>query len=567
MSESLKVAANNTRQNFQGLIPPAEGLGIIKALEQLAVAMGKQGTKVIKLDAGLPNHKRPPEVQQALRDYAEEEYGPYSRYPNKKEGDGKDPISEGAVLDIGAQYHTKITGVETSKERIVLTEGSTPALNHYIRMMAMQKARTDGKRLGEGCALEIFQLSYPLYELPAKDVGVEISDGIKLNTQIDVQDGMAVQSKSWSLNKESLRQSFETNRDKVTTFVFSDPANPSGYKLSKEETDFVAEELLKDFHYRKAHGVAAKMVIQDIAYLTMRKDNSEKPYLLVHAFDKMIEAEHDETRKQELRECRETILTVHSLSKAAGLPGDRVAYTEGNPELVNALRESYTRDMLSYSNASLHIAKACFEAGINGSLNTNENQAIMQEYGKRVDTFERGANAGYFNLLAEKELKLTKEEIRATMPFPNQSGGSFFTVMNMKPLVGQPVSQEFVQEVKDSIAQIPNEGIRNTFGEVFKNGIINESDLPLYFMFRTQQLTGTALSAVPLKDGTIRISVGDTHIPMVQEAVRVAQQFFEKDETYLEGIRAMCEKKPETEVGVLRYVIDKVTHFVHEIAA
>ncbi len=559
----------DARHLFKGVIPAPAGLGIIKALEKLGVVLKQEQIPMIQFDAGLPCHDRPQNVKDELGNYAEKDQAPYSRYPYGE------AICEDDVLPEAARFHEAVTGIHTEPDRLVLTEGSTPALNHMIRMFPMEKARKDGKRLGEGCALETFELSYPLYDLPANEAGMytkedprytpgggEITKMIKLNTEIEVGDGFAIKSKSWKLNRQSLIDSFTANRDRATTMVYSNPANPTGYALSEAEEDFVAGELLKDFQYRKAHGVPAKLVIEDIAYITMMADDNYKPYLLVHAFDKMIreeeaKAQPDKEKLQQMHECKETVVTTHSLSKAAAVAGDRVAYTEANPAIVNALRESYTREMLSYSNAGLHAALGALAAG-------KPDRTVMKEYSERSKYLEEGINNAYFKTVAEADPKLdfTEEQLRTTMPFPNKADGSFFTVMNLKPLLGQKVDPEFVDKVKSYIAKIPNEGLRNSFGEVFANGVINEKDLPLYFLFKTLEHGGAAVSTVGLKDATIRFSTGVTDLPDVERAVKATEAFFKNDPAYLNGVKEFMQKVPTTTVDT-HYTID-VSHLAEK---
>jgi aspartate/methionine/tyrosine aminotransferase len=535
---------NNVSNLFLDLIPKPQGLGIIKALAELATVFEKEKIAVLKFDAGLPDHERPDSVGKALIEYGNQKEAPYSRYPSK-EGS----ISESSVLPSAVQYHKEVVGIESDVSRFVLTEGSTPALNHMIRMMALEKAKADGKKIGENCVLETFELSYPLYSLPANDVGISVSSSIKLETEIDIEDGKVIQSKPWQLNKNSLEQSFINNRDKVTTFVFSSPSNPSGYNLSVDETDFIAEKLTEDLKYRKENGLPAKLVIQDIAYITMMHDDNFKPYTLVHSFNKLIEQEKNKTeinqeRLELLEQAKETVLTIHSLSKAAGLPGDRVAYTEGNPELINYLREAYTRDMLSYSNSGLHIAKAAFEAGA-------PDRNVMNEYSHRIEALEEGINKSYYKVIADLNIPANSKQIKDTMPFPNKCSGSFFTVMNLKPLVGQQVDIDFVNKVQSYIDKIPNEGIRNSFGKIFENNQINEKDLPLYMMFKTLEHSGTAISTVPLKDGMVRFSVGITPVDDVKKSVASISEFFNNDPLYKEAVLSCIQKSPQDKLAEL----------------
>lgn len=522
-------------------IPEPQGLGIIKALAELATVFEKEKIPVLKFDAGLPDHERSDLVGKALIEYGNQKEAPYSRYPSK---DGA--ISEASVLPYAVKYHEEVVGISSDVSRFVLTEGSTPALNHMIRMMPLEKAKADGRTIGENCVLETFELSYPLYSLPSNDVGVSVSSSIKLETEIDIEAGKVIQSKPWQLNKNSLEQSFINNRDKVTTFVFSSPSNPSGYNLSVEETDFIAEKLVEDLKYRKENGLPAKLIIQDIAYITMMHEDNFKPYTLAHSFNKLIEQEKnkpapDQERLELLEQTKETVLTVHSLSKAAGLPGDRVAYTEGNTELINYLREAYTRDMLSYSNAGLYIAKSAFESGA-------PNRDVMNEYSLRIQALEDGINKSYFRVLSELEKPLGKQQIKETMPFPNKCSGSFFTVMNLKPLVGQEVGEEFINKVRGFIDQIPNEGIRNSFGEIFEGSKINEKDLPLYMMFKTLEFSGTAISTVPLKNGMVRFSVGITPVDDVNKAVNSISKFFNNDPIYKKAITEQIERSPSSNI-------------------
>lgn len=563
--------------SFADMLPTPEGLGIIKSLDELATILGKEekdGQKVntvLKFAAGLPDHKRPKQVQAELHKYADLEYAQYARYPT---GTG---INEDDVREDAAKYHTEVSGIATDKSRIALSEGSTPALNHLIRMMPLQKAKKrneDGSfpALGQGCVLELFEQSYPLYKIPANQMNMTLENGgitqlIKLDTDVTVEDGKPLQSKPWKLNKASVIKSFEANRDKIATLVFS--SNPSGSNFDKEETDFLAQELLKDFEYRTTHEpkIPAKLVIQDIAYFTMRAPGTE-PYLLVHAFDKMIEEQSKILPRTEevaakllmMKRCKETIITEHSLSKAEGVAGDRVAYAEGNPTLINALRETYTQDMLSYSNAGLHAAKGAYAAGMDHERQL-ETAEIMKEYFTRRDALEQGMNRAYSKLLADKGLELTQDQIEGTMPFPNSSSESFFTVMNLKPLLGQPVDPDFVARVQSYIDQIKDEGIRNSFGTIFKDGKINEDDLPLYFMFKTQELssTHTAVCAVPLKNsgGLIRFSVGITPVDKVNQAVEAASEFFQKDPTYLRGIASYHKDTPATQIDTKFKVIER----------
>lgn len=535
------------RKLFGSLIPEPQGLGIIKALAELATVFEKEKIPVLKFDAGLPDHERPDSVGKALEEYSKQKHADYSRYPRRKGA-----ISEASVLPSAVEYHKEVIGIESDVSRFVLTEGSTPALNHMIRMMPLEKAKADGRTIGENCVLETFELSYPLYSLPSNDVGVSVSSSIKLETEIDIEAGKVIQSKPWQLNKNSLEQSFINNRDKVTTFVFSSPSNPSGYNLSVEETDFIAEKLVEDLKYRKENGLPAKLVIQDIAYITMMHDEDFKPYTLVHSFNQLIEQEKnkpapDQERLELLEQTKETVLTVHSLSKAAGLPGDRVAYTEGNPELINYLREAYTRDMLSYSNAGLHIAKVAFESGA-------PNRDVMNEYSLRIQALEDGINKAYFGVMSDLNTPATQKQIKDTMPFPNQCSGSFFTVMNLKHLVGQEVNSEFIENVKSYIDKIPNEGIRNSFGKIFENNKINEKDLPLYMMFKTLEHSGTAISTVPLKDGMVRFSVGITPVDDVNKAAASISEFFNNDPCFKNAVLNHIERCPSSNLETSYYI-------------
>ena len=602
--------------HFDGMLPTPEGLGIIKSLDSLANVLGKEfnetqpdGTvlrKVLKFAAGLPHHARPAQVGGELNKYADMEHADYARYgwrPGDRFED-RDGITEADVLIDAARFHAQITGIpvpeteegkKSAVKRFVLTEGSTPALNHLIRMMPLQKAKMLEKQpdgtfkyppLGAGCVLETFELSYPLYEIPAQQMNMyreddpagratpdngRITASIKLDTDISVEDGQAIKSNAWKLNKASLTASFEANRDKTATFVFSNPSNPSGFSLSKDEMDFMAGELLKDFEYRRTHNVPAKLVIEDIAYITMM-DKTHPPYLLTHAFDAMIKAEQEKAQPDEARillmkQCKETVITEHSVSKALGVAGDRVAYTEGNPALVNALRESYTQDMLSYSNAGLYAAKGAFQAGID----PNEQDAIagtMQTYFNRVKALETGMNNAYFQMLGTEKLALTKEQLDGTMPFPNNSSGSFFTVMNLKPLIGQEVTPELIAEIRKYIGRIDNEGIRNSFDNpapLFKDGKINdEKDLSLYFMFKTHELsaTHTAVCPVPLQDGRVRFAVGITDENEIARAVEAAGDFFQKDEAYKRGVASFHAEEPATTIDP-KYTVD-VSHLAEK---
>lgn len=554
------------RELFGNMIPPASGLGIIKALEVLASRMEKDGKTVIKFDAGLPDHARDKKVKDELALYAQDDFAHYARYqidPSK--------INEQSVLPDAYKYHTEVVGLDVAKDtnhfqdknetpegRFLITEGSTPVLNHAIRLQAMEKARLDGRALGEGCVLELFELTYPLYELPAKDAGMTVANGgvtkdIKIFSKIDVKDGQPIVSQPFQIDRASLSASFDRNRHKVATLVFCNPANPSGYKLSEDEMDFMADELLQDFRIRRLDGIPAKLVIEDIAYLTMMHDENDKPYTLAHAFHKKIDAElakdkPDHALIQELRACRETVLTIHSLSKAAAEAGDRVAYTEGNPVLINALRELYVRDMLSHSNPPLHAARGAFQAG-------KPPREVMGGYSERVKTFEQGMNDAFFNVVAQDDMALTEAQIQRALPFSNQSSGSFFTVMSLKPLLGQAIDPATAENVKTWIGRIENEGIRNSFGKVFENDTINdEKDLALYFMFKTLEHGGKAISCVPLSGGMVRFSMGMTPVDKVQEAVEAAKQFFAEDPVYR---RAIAERGPDAKVEAA-YRIDSL---------
>ncbi len=542
---------------FFGQIPKPAGLGIIKALEVLSTIKGREGDHITQFGAGLPDHKRPKKVNERLSEYAQKEKAEYSRYPVDDNS-----ISEAKVLPYAAAYHKEVVGVDSTPDRFVLTEGSTPALNILIKMQAKEKAKLDGKRTGENCVLEVFQLTYPLYEIPAEDAGIKVDRGIKLDIELDIQDGQPVVSKSFQLNKQSVKDTLVRNRMKTVVRAFSDPSNPSGYKMTNDETDWYTNELFEDYLVRKENLIPAAITIQDIAYLTMMHDDNYKPYLLCHAVDKMIKEETEKNpgseRLTSLKEFKETIVTVHSLSKAAAEAGDRVAYTEGNPVIIEALRESYTREMLSFSNASLYAAMGAFEAGM-------PDREVMKEYSKRVIALEEGVNQEYFKVISKNGMEMSKEQIAATIPFPAKSSGGFFTVMNLKPLVGAEVPAEFVDKVKADIARIDNEGIRNSFGEVFKDNKISEKDLPLYLMYKTLEHGDVGVSTVALRDGMVRFSTGRTPIDDVNKAIGSLGQFFAKDMVYLNAVKNYRDKIPSSELSELYTITEQGV--AHKVAA
>lgn len=537
----VESSTRSTREIFGNFMPKPAGLGSIKALAELGTVLRNDGLEVLALDAGLPDHKRPEKVKERLREYADLDHDDYARYPRLP-----GQISEATVLPYVAEYHKAVVGLDRTIRNFTLTEGSTPALDILITMMALEKARQDKKALGEACCLETFELSYPLYPIPSDDVAMSHTGTIKIRTELDIQDGEVIQPKPWQLDRQSVTDSFEYQRNNfdVSVFTFSSPANPTGYQPSNDETDFMAQEVLKDYILRKGAGKAAKLVIEDIAYITMVHDDNAKPYTLAHAFEKMIseEAAKGESADTELltnmKEAMRTIVTVHSLSKAAAEAGGRVAYSEGDEKIISQIREVYTRRMLSYANAGLYAALGAFEAGA-------PDREVMQEYSRRVKALENGMNETYFSLIEREDLAMTVGGIKETMPFPAISSGSFFTVMNLKPLVGQEVSEEFVARVRGFIEQIDNEGMKNSFGEIFKGGKINEKDLPLYFMMKTLEHGGTAVTCVPLYDGMVRFTVGITKIDEVEKAVASAREFLLNDPAYLRGVKEMAEKEQQ----------------------
>ena len=539
MSEDfIPEQRRDTREIFGGFLPKPAGLGSIKALAELGAVLKANGNDILFFDAGLPDHARPQEVKNNLMVYAEMDHADYSRYP-RLEGQ----ISEALVFPLAAKYHADVIGIHRSQDRFALAEGSTPILDILIKMMTMQKARTDGKALGKDCGLETFQLSYPLYKIPAEDVVMTVSRSMFIETTLDVVDGQPIQPEPWKLNKQSVIDSFKHQRDnfQLSVFVFSSPANPSGYKLSNDETDFLAEEILRDYKLRRERNLPAKLVIEDIAYITMMHDDEVRPYTLVHAFERMIAEENrkrgaaDKQLLSDLTEAMSTVVTVHSLSKAAGEAGDRVAYAEGDETIISQVREAWTRMILSYANASLYAAKGAFEAG-------PPSREVMSEYSRRVKALEGGMNEAYFSLIEREDIALSAETIRETMPFPARSGGSFFTVMNLKPLIGQKVSDEFISQVQAYIDQIGNEGIRRSFGNIFVGGRINESDLPLYLMMKTLEYGGTAVSCVPLQDGMVRFAAGITPVADVKKAVAATKEFMLRDPAYLTGVKEIAAK-------------------------
>ena len=471
--------------------------GPIMAMMKLLEVREKQGINDIAFAAGLPDHEVPREIKEALSAMAEADRSPYSKY------DPTSAWSEETLRPGIAAFHERHFGFKFPEAQVGISLGSTTALD----AVASITQRAESKAL-------VIDPFYPLVSLPVKRYGGTVDNSTKLFTEIDVEDGAPRQSKRWQLNMVSLWDALENNRESATMLYLNFPSNPTGYSPTPEEYQQIANILADDIMMRRELGLGSIVILEDIAYATMMHDG-KKFYGINNAVHDLLEKTTDPERREILQELAESSVTAHSFSKAFAIAGDRVAYyASAGKELFAAVNTKLAEVVLTQPRGTLAAMKGALDIG-------DVNHNSMQEYSHRLRAFERGFNAVTEKWMVSKQPKEVDVAskgfmcfVRRKLPVQAEADAGFFSTAMVKLLIGLAIKPETVEKLESQISLIEKESIRRELDGIFADGKINDArDAALWLLAEAN------VGAVPLTNGRLRFSVGQTDGESIKEAL------------------------------------------------
>ncbi len=476
--------------------------GIIYSLMMLNEVLTKKNNNTIALAAGLPDNEVTGGISAEMISAAQSLTAPYPKY------DPSSKWKESHLWPKMAQFHQEMTGLECDPNHFRFSQGSTPAIYAMIQSLLLNDPQ--GKLL-------TISPGYPLYDIPARDMGRATDKSARLKILLDVDEQGNPVAGKWEIDLDSLRNQLENNREHGKVLVLNFPSNPTGYAPEKEKYQEIVEILLEDIKIRKDKGHAQIGILEDMAYASMMHDN-KKYYTLGNAIHDMKEACKgiDDEKYQLLEQLEFNSMGVHSFSKAKALAGHRAAYWfTNNPELQSMVYDRFMNVLLTPSITSLAAMNAALEEG-------QVKPEDMKTYETRLRTLEKGLNQGFLEACSQSKT-ITPEQKQMGLPVPAAADGGFFASTRFNFLQGLPVEEGFADQIREWAKDIKHDSSRALFqnGNFFEgNRINNATDASLWMLLKANVLTIPL--ANPSKDDpgiTLRFSVGSEPLERVQESV------------------------------------------------
>jgi aspartate/methionine/tyrosine aminotransferase len=223
-----------------------------------------------------------------------------------------------------------------------------------------------------------------------------------------------------------------------------------------------------------------------------------KTYYSMHnAISDLRKDTTDPERGALLDQLEQSVVVAHSLSKAGATAGDRAAYfASKNPELLSAVYNQIIDVILTPSRGTLAAVKGFMDKG-------EVDHESMKRYGQRLRYFENELN------------KIVPDAV------PARADAGFFITTNFSALKGAKIDDATVAQLRSQIEKIPNKTLHQEFGEIFKDGKVNNSvDAALWLMAKANVVAIPIVSPTG-NDGNMRLrfSVGQTDIPMIRQAL------------------------------------------------
>ncbi len=253
---------------------PPYTLGVVVAMMTEA---RKKGADVINLGMGNPDLPTPPHIVTKLIESAQ------------KMKNHRYSVSRGIpkLRMAICNWYKRNYGVELDPDReAIATIGAKEALSHL--MLAV---------VGPGDAVLVPNPTYPIHTYAVVIAGAE-ARGIRMDPEIDLEKDFF----------EAAEKSIKTSKNKVKFLILSFPSNPTTQTVTLEFFEKVVA-------FAKANEL---FVIHDFAYADMVFDGKAPSILQVKG-------------------AKDVAVEIYSLSKGYSMPGWRVAFMCGNPELVYAL--------------------------------------------------------------------------------------------------------------------------------------------------------------------------------------------------------------------------------------
>lgn len=462
-------------------------LGIILAMVQLKKVRDIKGKKDITFAAGLPDGVVPEEVKIELAKMSHMKTSPYLLY---------DLTSEYSIDNLSAKlanFHNKKFKTHFSANQVRFTAGSTPVI-HAVA----------GITQSIGSQAVVISPSYPLYDLPVEMYGGSINKEAKFMPISDEKNDAR-----WGIDYASLKNVLKKVTPSLIYLNF--PGNPTGYAPTLEESKKIVKILLEHIQLCWNTGIRAPLILEDIAYATMMHD--KKRFYGIHNAISYFYSEASLEEKKLLHELEQSLVVVHSFSKAFAIAGDRAGYfVTLNENLYDEISRKMTVIDLTFGRGALAAVTGALKAG---DVNLND----MHEYQKRIRHFEIELNNVIYAWAEKRNIK--NDFLKYILPVQAKADAGFFSLTFFDLLHGQEVSKDIIDSIHDQINQL-SENSKNEFLNIFENGKINNSiDAALWLAEKA------GVIAVPISHSEklmLRFSVGQTPIPAISEGLRRIQE-------------------------------------------
>lgn len=497
--------------------------GPIFALMKLLAVRKNNGKNDIALAAGLPDHNVPETVKTELTKAASYDQSPYLKY------DLKSPYNEGQLHPEIAAFHKKQFGIEFTPDQVHIAAGSTPVLGAvaYVTQKEFKTARTDENnipriRRKQTQALMI-NPGYPLMTLPITRQNGVVNTTARLVSELDIdENGNPFQTDGrWKLDMDSFRKALEQGRMSpeqggATMLYLNFPSNPTGYAPTEDEYQEIAKELADDLRLRREQNLPSLAILEDIAYATMMHGNRTY-YTLNNAIEDLKSIDPPLYSNLD-----KSVIVAHSFSKAFAVAGQRVSYyASKNPQLLEAVYGQIIEVELTPSAGTLATMKGCLNAG-------EVDEQSMRKYGNRLRFFEDEYNKIIEqwmqpnNITESNVTNSFQERLKQNKPIPAKADAGFFSSTNGQYLLGAPISDEKLAELKQDIDQIQDPGLRQLLSNgIFKDNKVNNALDAALWLVVNANVVCIPMQAQKGKEDNIklRFSVGQTSIETIQQAM------------------------------------------------
>lgn len=235
--------------------------------------IAEEAKDVISLGPGEPDFTTPRHIINFAKKKLDQGYTHYSS------PDGRDELKE-----LVAKKLKKENGIDVPPERIVVTAGSQEAL--FLALMVLVDPTE--------------QVLVPDPGFLAYKPMVEVLDGVAASLPLHENEGFQV-------NPDRIKELIEPGKTKV--LIINSPSNPTGTVLKKKVLEEIADVAVENNLVIFSDEAYEKFVYDGAKHVSVGSLNGMENY----------------------------VVTFHSFSKTYAMPGWRVGYAAGPPDIINAM--------------------------------------------------------------------------------------------------------------------------------------------------------------------------------------------------------------------------------------